>query len=404
VSGAVPLPAAAAAPRSAPRGRIRVAALVDYYLPGYKAGGALRTVANMAVQLADEIDFRVVTRDRDYTETEPYPTASAGRWTEVGGTPVRYLSPRERTPWEMGRVLREAAPEVLYLNSLLSPPFTLLPVALRLLGRIGTVPVVLAPRGELFPGALGRKRAKKLAFLHTARTTGLFRRVLWQASSDAEADAVRAWFGADARVLVAPDLREPPPAPRPPAPKRRGELRVAFLSRITPGKNLAGALEAVERLPGEVRLTIYGPVDDPGYWEACRARIARLPSNVRAEHAGPLRREEVPGALARHHLFLLPTVGENFGHAILEALLAGLPVLTSDRTPWGGLEDAGAGWALPLEAPEAFRVVLREYVDADGAEHARRSAAARAYGEAVATDPAVAEANRELFRRALRGV
>jgi glycosyltransferase involved in cell wall biosynthesis len=387
----------------APRApRTRVAALVDYYLPGYKAGGAIRTVAEMAAQLDDALEFRVITRDRDFTDPEPYPSAVRGGWSEAEGTPVRYLAPGERSAGSVARAVREARPEVLYLNSAFSPVFTLQPLGMRLGGRIPRIPVVVAPRGELSEGALSVKRGKKMAFLRMARAAGLYRGVLWQASSELEAEEVRRWFGSRARVFVAPDLRERPAAAHAPAAKRPGELRAAFLSRIAEKKNLAGALEMLDGIRGDVTFTLYGPVDDAAYWDACRRRIAALPANVRVEHAGPLRRDQVADALASHHVFLFPTLGENFGHVVLESLLAGVPVLTSDRTPWGGLEPAGAGWALPLEQPERFRAVLQGYVDASGDEHARRSAAARAFGEAAAHDESVLEANRALFRHALQ--
>ena len=384
-------------------GRVRVAALVDYYLPGYKAGGAIRTLGNMAAQLAGELDLSVITRDRDFGDAEPYPRIVAGGWTPVEGALVRYLGPGERTHRYVAEALRTARPDVLYLNSLYSPQFSLQPLLLHRMGRVPRVPVVVAPRGELAPGALTFKRAKKLAFLRMARMTGLYRGVLWQASSELEADEVRRWFGAGVRVLVAPDLRERPAAAHPPAPKRPGELRVMFLGRIAPNKNVTGALEMLAGVRGDVRFSIYGPVDSQETWEACRARIASLPANVRVEYGGVLPREAVPGALASHHLFLFPTLGENFGHAVLEALLAGLPVLTSDRTSWSGLEPAGAGWTLPLEQPERFGAVLQAYADLDGDEHAHRSAAARAYGESAARDESVLEANRALFRAAVQG-
>ena len=393
---------ASPAERPSTRARIRVAALVDYYLPGYKAGGAIRTVGHMAAQLADEMDFRVVSRDRDFLDEAPYPAAVRGGWSQLDGTPVRYLAPEERTIRQVGRALREARPDVLYLNSFLSRLFTLAPLVLLRAGRLPRVPVVVAPRGEFAPGALGLNRGRKMAYLNAVRAAGLFRRVLWQASSEAEAADVRRWFGRRARVLVAPDVRQPPAPARPPAPKRPGELRVAFLGRIAVNKNLDGALEMLAGVRGDVRFTIYGPIDNPVYWDACRARIAALPASVRVEHAGVLRPEEVPGALASNHLFLFPSLGENFGHAALEALLTGLPVLTSDRTPWGALEGAGAGWALPLEAPERFRAVLQACADAGAEEHARRSAAARAFGEASARDESVLEANRALFRHAVQ--
>jgi glycosyltransferase involved in cell wall biosynthesis len=392
----------APAGRPSTRARVRVAALVDYFLPGYKAGGAIRTVGHMAAQLADELDFRVVTRDRDFLDEAPYPHAVRGGWSQQGATPVRYLAPDERTIRQVGRALREARPDVLYLNSFLSRLFTLAPLVLLRTGRLPRVPVIVAPRGEFAPGALALNRGRKRAYIRAVRTAGLFRGVLWQASSELEAAEIRRAFGRGARVQVAPDVRQPPPPARPPAPKRPGELRAVFLGRIAANKNLDGALEMLAGVRGDVRFTIHGPIDTPAYWEACQARIAALPGNVRVEYGGVLRPDEVPGALASNHLFLFPSLGENFGHAALEALLAGLPVLTSDRTPWGGLEAAGAGWALPLEAPERYRAVLQCCADATAEEHARRSAAARAFGEASARDESVLEANRALFHRAVQ--
>jgi glycosyltransferase involved in cell wall biosynthesis len=35
-----------------------------------------------------------------------------------------------------------------------------------------------------------------------------------------------------------------------------------------------------------------------------------------------------------YDFFVLPTIGENFGYVFLEALAAGCPLITSDRTPW----------------------------------------------------------------------
>ncbi|MNR20481.1 Glycosyl transferases group 1 [compost metagenome] len=58
--------------------------------------------------------------------------------------------------------------------------------------------------------------------------------------------------------------------------------------------------------------------------------------------------------LARYDLFFLPTLGENFGHVIAEALGCGLPVLISDNTPWGNLTENQLGWGLPLRNVDDF--------------------------------------------------
>ena len=64
---------------------------------------------------------------------------------------------------------------------------------------------------------------------------------------------------------------------------------------------------------------------------------------------GEVKHEKLHALLHEYDVMLLPTLGENFGHAIIEALDAGLPVVISDRTPWRNLEQAGVGADLPLE-------------------------------------------------------
>ena len=70
--------------------------------------------------------------------------------------------------------------------------------------------------------------------------------------------------------------------------------------------------------------------------------------------------ELIREAVVSSDLLFLPTAGENFGHAIQEALAAGCPVLISDRTRWRDLAPKGVGWDLPLSAPDRFVAVLRE--------------------------------------------
>jgi glycosyltransferase involved in cell wall biosynthesis len=78
--------------------------------------------------------------------------------------------------------------------------------------------------------------------------------------------------------------------------------------------------------------------------------------------AGEVANKNVPSFLAVNHIFALPTSGENFGHAIFEALAHGKPVLVSDQTPWRGLEPKTAGWDLPLDQPAAFENAIRQAV------------------------------------------
>jgi glycosyltransferase involved in cell wall biosynthesis len=390
-------------PRPAPAGvrRPRILTFTDYYLPGYKGGGGIRTLANMVDRLGGELEFDLVTRDRDLGDTRAYPLPD-GQWLPAGTARVHYL-PMAAGFSEVSRLVRESGADAVYLNSFFSPRFTLMPLLAARLARL-PVPVVIAPRGEFSPGALTLKRWKKIPFVATARAVRLFDGLLWQVSSPREEEDVRRWFGSGARVCVAPDLSGPVPAdPGPPPAKAPGELRVVFLSRISRKKNLDGALRMLAGVRGRVHLTINGPVHDTDYWAECQRLIARLPANVQVDYAGPVPHDRIHEALRGHHVFVLPTHGENFGHAILEAMLAGLPVVVSDQTPWSGLEALGVGADLPLAAPAAFTGALQRFMDMDGEAFAMASGKARRYAVRRSLDPELEERNRDLFRRALSG-
>ena len=120
-------------------------------------------------------------------------------------------------------------------------------------------------------------------------------------------------------------------------------------------------------------------------------------ANVSVRYCGPVPFGEAADVLSRYDALLHPTLGENFGHVILEALAAGCPVVVSDATPWRDLEAKGVGWDIPLGAPDRFRAVLSKLVDMDAEEHRRSSEAARAYATEVSASRATIDANRSLF-------
>ena len=105
--------------------------------------------------------------------------------------------------------------------------------------------------------------------------------------------------------------------------------------------------------------------------------------------------------MREHDLFFLPTLGENFGHVILEAFCAGCPVLISDQTPWRDLQGKGIGWDLPLDRPDLFQDVLQNCVDMNSLEYVKWSDRAREYGFQVTTGDKVVEQNRQLFQYAV---
>jgi glycosyltransferase involved in cell wall biosynthesis len=94
---------------------------------------------------------------------------------------------------------------------------------------------------------------------------------------------------------------------------------------------------------------------------------------------------------------LLPTRNENFGYVILEALLAGCPVILSDQTPWRDLDAKQAGWVVPLGDEAGFVRALDTLIQMDSADFHRRSTAAYHYAADAAASPAAVALLRDLL-------
>ncbi len=109
-------------------------------------------------------------------------------------------------------------------------------------------------------------------------------------------------------------------------------------------KNFDFALRVLGKVRVPLHYHVYGPIDDRAYWAQCEQLAKDLPNHVQMTHEGIIDHAEVQAMVAQHDLFFLPTRGENFGHVILEALLAGTPPLIADTTPWKNLDAEGAGY------------------------------------------------------------
>lgn len=374
---------------------------VGFYLPGFKSGGPVRSIANLVEQLGDEFDFRVVTRDRDLQDSEPYPGVARDTWVRVGRAEVLYCSPGNRHLGTWTRLLRRTPHGAVYVNSLFDPGFSLGPLLAHRLLRLQT-PTILAPRGELSPRALALNRYKKSPFVRAWRLGRFHRRVVWAGSSPAEIAQVHETFGKGVRWHVAPDMPAPvPPLESRPLPVDR-PLRVMFLGRIAPMKNLDYALRVLAQCESPIEFDIWGPEEDLEYVAECKQLAEALPGHVRAAWKGIVDHSEVGETLAGYDLLFLPTRGENYGHVIGEAVSAGTTVLLSDRTPWLDMEEHGAGWALPLPGNEAqFAAVLDQQSEPLRQSRMARRERVHQYARLKLEAVEVLNANRDIFAKEL---
>jgi rhamnosyl/mannosyltransferase len=354
----------AAGTGAAPRAVLQI---TPYYPP--HLGGLERVVKHLAQRLGGRHDVRVVTTTLG--------AGSAARRTREGTVAVRRhraveLAHTAIAPGLPLSLLRAPRGAVLHLHC----AHALLPELVALAARLRRQRFLL--HFHLDVDASGR-----LGVLLPLYKKHVFGRVLRAAAgvvvlTGTQAAFVRETYRVPAdRVFVVPNgvgdeyflpVREAAPA------RQDAPLRLLFVGRLSPQKNVARLLDALSLVHAPVRLRVVG---DGELRAELAARADRLGLRERVEFSGGLHGADLVRAYAEADAFVLPSDKEGMPLVALEAMAAGLPVLAT-RVP-GNSELLGEVGLLADPAPEA----LAAAVEALAADPGLRLRLARQSAEAA---------------------
>jgi glycosyltransferase involved in cell wall biosynthesis len=181
---------------------------------------------------------------------------------------------------------------------------------------------------------------------------------------------------ADSRVLAHPVVDE---WRHRPARRRSGDgLRVGFLGRLHPKKNLAALLDAVARC-ADVAIAVAGSGPEE---TAHRDRAGRLGLDARVEWLGFVARSKKREFLEMIDVLAMPSLYECFGMSAVEAMQAGVPVIVSDTVGVAAAVSAyGAGIVTGHDAGSLTAAITRLRDDVVLLERCRSGAARAACAE-----------------------
>jgi glycosyltransferase involved in cell wall biosynthesis len=336
--------------------------LTDWYEPGYKAGGPIQSCRNFVAAMHEEFEISVLTTDRDLGEKKPYPQILVNQWNQrFPGISVYYAEKEKLSTKKIAELIHEIQPDFIYLNSMYSYRFSVIPLLFSWRNKI-SAKIILAPRGMLQEGAMQFKSAKKRLFIRMINFMGVPQKLRFHATDEQEQRDILRHFPKAAQVMEIQNFTAPLPMQLQKIEKVPGILRAVYISRIIPKKNIIFFLQLLKKLPADIRMRfdIYGEVEDDSYWEQASNIIASLPENISVEYHGALPHGKVTETLEASHIFVLPSKGENFGHAIFESWSAGRPCLISDKTPWHHLKKQLTGWDLSLDTEQPWLNALNE--------------------------------------------
>lgn len=348
--------------------------MASLFWPQKKSGGPPISIMNLVMAIKGHYLIYIIANNHEINETCGLPGVNNG-WNEFEFGMVNYIPHGQHGCRNVYRIISEVKPDVIYQNSFFSAN-DILPVLIYKKMH-PAVKVIIAPRGELYPERIKNGYTKKKIYCIAFRLSGLLKNVCIQGTSEEECSQANRLLGIKRTYEIQniPLVRantECLPS------KREGEANLVFIARIHPMKNVLSAIRMLRNVEGNVNYHLYGPIEDKEYWLLCKEEIANLPQNICVEYKGMVEHESIGDILRNYHCYYMPTIGENFGHSIVEAMMCGVPVLISDQTPWTDVNGHG-GWAVQLDKPDAFINSLNALVAASQTEFNEYSSMIKKY-------------------------
>ena len=377
---------------------MRLLHVVPTYFPAVRYGGPLYSVHGLGVGLAGlGHDVQVYTTSVDGSRDSD---VAHGCPTERDGLRVTYFrSPGlRRVYWApaLKTRLRETVSEfdVVHLHSVFLWP-TL--VAARMAER-ANVPFVLSPRGMLVPELIERKgRWAKRAWIRCFERHTVSAASAVHVTSALERDDLLEMGLAPERVEVVPNGIDDPRFPIEPN-RRVTQGRLLYLGRISWKKGIDRLIHAMASI-AHADLCIAGGDD-----EHLVPRLKQLAVDVgvekRVRFIGPVGGVGKERLFAETDLLVLPSISENFGNVVLEAMVRARPVVVTRGVGLAAVvEDAGCGIVVDGD-PESLAVRINALL-ADPSRRAEMGEAGRARALREFTWDRVAPRMESLYRSVL---
>lgn len=326
--------------------------VTGYFLPGTNGGGPVNSIKNIIENV--DGDFDIITNSTDVGSKIKYKGINFNRWINKENYRIKYLNNNKF--WNILKTVKRNNYSIIYINSL----FSKFSIMFYIASLFSSTQIIIAPRGELNSNALSMKSIKKRAFILLFKLLNKIKRYKFHATSINEQKDIKKVLKSNS-VLIS-NLPSNIKISNRTYKKTVGKLKIMMVARVNKMKNIHFAIQSISELEADnIVLDIYGPLEDSEYLNYCKN--IKIKRNIHVNFMGSKSKNELNQLYNNYDLFYLPTLGENYGHAIIESIQNYLPVLISNNTPWRNLEKKEIGFDYSLDEFDKFREVLQNLVN-----------------------------------------
>lgn len=242
-------------------------------------------------------------------------------------------------------------------------------------GKKKGIPYVINPRGDLETSRLNYdkfKKLKKLLVWHLYGERLVNNAACIITTSEQERDGVRR-LGGKSPIAIIPNGIELDAFPKEIVHNHGEKKVVLFLSRVNPIKGIEYLLDAWAQLNISLRadweLHIAGNSDPKDYIHTLEQKVSDLNLTDSVYFVGTINGEAKMRKYQDSNLFILPTLNENFGNVVAEAMMCECPVITTKNAPWSCLTEDKCGWWIDLNVENLISTLTEAMLLSDDERH-----------------------------------
>lgn len=307
------------------------------------AGGTATYLQMIAAELKSKIELVVVTG----TSSNPL-DIQVSKIINLDLDVIRWFKLKN----EFKKILQDEEPDLIHINGIWDPQNYLFQKVAQCLG----IKALISPHGMLEPYILNRHPFKKKLALLLYQRKAIKNANFLHATAQTELDQIRK-LGFFSPTIVIPNGIDISEVKRSLDRAAGAARNILFLSRIHPKKGIEVLIEAVSELKDlDLKVTIAGEGDLEYVDGLIKMTVEKEVGHI-FEFLGGVYGEDKWELYDKADLFVLPTYSENFGIVVIEALAAGIPVITTKGTPWQELETFNCGWWIDLDVSNLAKTI-----------------------------------------------
>lgn len=246
--------------------------MASLFWPQKYSGGPTISLLNLVNAIKDKFNIYVISKNHELNQVEKLPGIEKG-WNNFGFGKAYYTDYGKHSYKEVLKLIEEIKPDTIYQNSFFSAD-DLIPV-LSYKKKNPNVKVIIVPRGEFYPERLKIRKFKKFIYITIFKITGILNKIYFQGTGSEECLQIKKILGVPKENIYDIQNLSIIKKKNTEIKKSKGDLRLVYIARIHPTKNLLKAIEFLKEVKGNIIYDIFGSIEDKEYWKQCKDKIGR---------------------------------------------------------------------------------------------------------------------------------